>query len=283
MVFRKQNTSDSKPLLIAVAPNGARRTQQDHPKLPISPKELAETAAQCCEAGASMLHLHVRDKEGAHSLSAALYRAAVKEIEQAVGDEMLIQVTSEAAGRYQTSEQMSAIKELAPRCVSLGLREIVKDEEGFDDGEKFLRHLLKNGCLVQFILYGKEDIIWYKKLCANGVIPTPNNLVLLVLGRHGKQQYKESDLQDYLDLFQKKQNWMVCAFGAEESEVMRHAIQLGGHTRVGFENNLWLPNGDLASDNADLVSLTAAQAKQQGRAIAKACDAISLSMNTSNV
>jgi len=279
MVFSNQNASDLNPLLIAVAPNGARRTQQDHPKLPISPKELAETAAQCCEAGASMLHLHVRDKEGAHSLNADLYRTAIQEIEQAVGDQMLIQVTSEAAGRYQTNEQMSAIKELAPRCVSLGLREIIKDEEGFEEGEKFLRHLLENECLVQFILYSKEDIIWYRKLCVSGVIPTQNNLVLLVFGRHGKQQYQESNLQSYLDLFQKTQNWMVCAFGADESKVMHHAIQLGGHARVGFENNLWLPNGKLANDNADLVSLTVMQAQQQGRAISNATDAIKLSMN----
>jgi len=280
MELSKPSACNSKPLLVAVAPNGARRTQQDHPKLPITPRELAETAAQCCEAGASMLHLHVRDKEGVHSLCAKHYRAAVKEIEQAVGDRMLIQLTSEAAGRYQTNEQMSAIKELAPRCVSLGLREIVKDEKGFDEGQKFLRHLLEIGCLIQFILYGKKDIIWYNTLCANGVIPTSKNLVLLVFGRHGKQQYRKADLQDYLDLLQKTQTWMVCAFGAEESEVMRHAIQLGGHARVGFENNLWMPNGDLAKDNAGLVSLTVAHAKQQGRALASASEAAKLSKNT---
>ncbi len=279
MVFSEQNVSDLNPLLIAVAPNGARRTQQDHPKLPISPKELAETAAHCCEAGASMLHLHVRDKEGVHSLSAGLYRTAIKEIEQAVGDQMLIQVTSEAASRYQTNEQMSAIRELAPRCVSLGLREIIKDEKGFEDGGKFLRHLLKDECLVQFILYSKEDINWYIRLCACGVIPTQNNLVLLVLGRHGKRQYQESDLQNYLDLFQKPQNWMVCAFGADESKVMHHAIKLGGHARVGFENNLWLPNGGLANDNAALVTITATQAQQQGRAISNVAEAIRLSTN----
>jgi len=276
----KPSVSNSKPLLIAVAPNGARRTQLDHPQLPITPKELAETAAQCCEAGASMLHLHVRDEEGAHSLCAKHYRAAVKEIEQAVGDRMLIQLTSEAAGRYQTNEQMSAIKKLAPRCVSLGLREIIENEASFDKGHKFLSHLLEIGCLMQFILYGKKDISWYNTLCANGVIPTPNNLVLLVLGRHGKQHYKKTDLQDHTDLLQKTQNWMVCAFGPEESEVMRHAIQLGGHARVGFENNLWMPNGELAKDNAALVSLTAVQAQQQGRVLASASEAAKLSINT---
>jgi len=169
---------------------------------------------------------------------------------------------------------------LAPRCLSLGLREIIEGEEGFEEGGKFLRHLLEIGCLVQFILYGKKDIAWYNTLCTNGVIPTPNNLVLLVLGRHEKLQYKKADLQAYIDLLQKAQSWMVCAFGGDESEVMRHAIQLGGHARVGFENNLWMPNGELAKDNAALVSLTAAQAQQQGRVLASASEAVKLSMNT---
>ena len=60
-------------VMIAVAPNGARKTQQDHPQLPISPKEIAHTAAACLDAGACMLHLHVRDENLGHSLDAQRY------------------------------------------------------------------------------------------------------------------------------------------------------------------------------------------------------------------
>ena len=55
-------------MMIAVAPNGARKQKTDHPALPISPAELAATAVQCQEAGACMVHLHVRDVQGGHSL-----------------------------------------------------------------------------------------------------------------------------------------------------------------------------------------------------------------------
>ena len=83
------------------APNGARKTKADHPALPITPKELAATASDCLDAGASMIHLHVRDAQGRHSLDAELYRTAMSAIRRAVGDQLVIQVTSEAAGVYQ--------------------------------------------------------------------------------------------------------------------------------------------------------------------------------------
>jgi uncharacterized protein (DUF849 family) len=265
-----------KPLLIAVAPNGARRTHADHPQLPITPGELAHTAAKCYEAGAAMLHLHVRDEVGGHSLDAQRYRRAIKEIESAVGEEMLIQVTSEAAGVYQSHEQMAAIRELAPRCVSIGLREIIADETAIEAGARFLSELRDRACLVQYILYSIEDIHWYQGLCTEGIIPTSGNLVLLVLGRYGKQSYQDCDLRSFREALTQPDNWMVCAFGAQEHQVMSQAIQLGGHVRVGFENNLWLPDGSLAADNADLVALSALSAREQGRTLATIDDAVGL-------
>ncbi|MFQ5760733.1 MAG: 3-keto-5-aminohexanoate cleavage protein [Acidiferrobacterales bacterium] len=57
-------SEDWSPLILAVAPNGAHRTRHDHPALPITPAEIARAAAESCEAGASMIHLHVRDTAG---------------------------------------------------------------------------------------------------------------------------------------------------------------------------------------------------------------------------
>ena len=77
--------SHNQEVMIAVAPNGARKTQKDHPQLPISPKEIAHTAAACQEAGACMLHLHVRDKKLVHSLDVDRYRKTIQAIRQEVG------------------------------------------------------------------------------------------------------------------------------------------------------------------------------------------------------
>ena len=98
--------NENKPLMIAVAPNGARKTKQDHAGLPLSPAELALTAAECEDAGACMIHLHVRDQQGRHSLDADLYRDAIAAIRKQVGDELVIQITTEAVGIYKPDEQI---------------------------------------------------------------------------------------------------------------------------------------------------------------------------------
>jgi len=270
------NSKEVQPLLIAVAPNGARKQKSDHPALPITPLELAETAVKCCDAGAAMMHLHVRDAQNAHSLEPSIYRKAVREIKAAVGDRMLIQVTSEAAGVYQAPQQMEAMLALAPGCISAGLREFIPDETAIDSGGAFFTRLHAMGTLVQYILYSPDDIAWFQQLCQQGVIPGQSHLVLLVLGRYGAQTYGTGLLPQYLEVLYPATPWMVCAFGTEEPKVMQQAAALGGHCRVGFENNLWLPDGTLAEDNAALVRLVADMARQQGRPLADRALAVQL-------
>ncbi len=87
------------PSLIAVAPNGARKLKTDHPQIPLNAEELSETAKNCFAAGASMIHLHVRDENNRHSLAVDAYKEAIKEIQKAEPN-IFIQVTSEAVGIY---------------------------------------------------------------------------------------------------------------------------------------------------------------------------------------
>ncbi len=84
-----QHTPDSlPPVPIAVAPNGGRRTKADHPALPMTPEELARTAAECLDAGAAMIHVHVRDRDGKHLLDAEAYRQAIGAIRAEVRDRL---------------------------------------------------------------------------------------------------------------------------------------------------------------------------------------------------
>ena len=102
-------------LVIMVAPNGARRIKADHPRLPITPAEIADEAVPCAEAGASVLHVHVRSDDGRHTLDAELYRAAIDAVRQRLGERMVIQVTTEAVGRYGPAEQRRWCASFAPR------------------------------------------------------------------------------------------------------------------------------------------------------------------------
>ena len=128
--------------------------------------------------------------------------------------------------------------------------------------------LYRNRILVQYILYGPDDIHWYKHLCEQGIVPGENHMLLFVLGRYGKQAGHPSQLAEYLKALERPSPWMVCAFGSNELPVMEEAVRLGGHCRVGFENNLEIRPGITAADNAELVRSTAEIVRKSGNGVA---------------
>jgi len=262
------------PVLLIAAPNGARKTGADHPALPITPVELARCAADCLAAGAAMLHLHVRDGHGAHSLEPDAYRAAMREIRAAVGDRMILQATSESAGRYKAPEQIAAMRELRPEAMSLAIREIVPDAAAEAEGARFLAWLAREGVMVQFIIYAPDDLVRLRDLCRRGVVPFRRPSVLFVLGRYAAgQRSTPADLLPFLRPPTEDLDWAVCAFGPQECACVIAAAALGGHMRVGFENNLLLADGSLAPDNAALVRQAAEGARLLARPLADAATA----------
>ena len=267
------NEATTAPVLIAVAPNGARHGKVDHPAVPISPRELAETAIACAEAGAAMIHLHVRDENGRHSLEPERYRLAIEATRQAVGDAMLIQVTSEAAGIYTPQQQMRLIEELAPDAVSLAVREVLADDESIDAAAGFLSFLDRHGTAIQYILYDSIDTRRYGRLVADGVIPAGPHLVLFVLGRYSDKEVTPKDLDSFLTEFDNSVPWMVCAFGRGALDVLAEAASRGGHVRIGFENGWLLPDGSVAVDNATLVRAMATRVRDLGRSVATMAEA----------
>ena len=250
---------DWTPLIIAVAPNGARKTHQDHPALPMTADELARDAKACLDAGAAMLHLHVRDGDGAHSLDAELYRAAIQAVRKAVGDELVIQVTTEAVGRYTPDEQIALVRDLRPEAASVALKELTADGE--DKATDFYRWAFDEGIALQHILYTPQEVARLAYLVRGGVMPEGNLSVLYVLGRYGDGQSQPNDLLPFLEAADQHQLnpmlWSVCAFGAGEGAVALTALSLGGHVRVGFENNMFLNDNTLSPDNAALVKQAA--------------------------
>jgi uncharacterized protein (DUF849 family) len=130
------------PVAIAVAPNGGRRTKADHPALPLAPDELAT---------------QVRDRDGGHLLDAGAYNAAIAAIRAAVGDRLVIQITSEALGIYSPAEQMEVVRQVRPEAVSLALRELLPDESHEAGFAEFLGWLRREKIMPQIILYTPEE------------------------------------------------------------------------------------------------------------------------------
>jgi uncharacterized protein (DUF849 family) len=253
-----QSTTPSR-VILAVAPNGGRRGKSDHPAIPLTPDELAQDAAACLAAGASVLHLHVRDAAGRHSLSPELYADAIAAVRRAVGDALVIQITTEAVGRYAPEEQMAAVRAVRPEAVSLALRELAPGEADKAGFAAFMAWLQAEGIAPQIILYDRQDVDRLLQWAADGVLDAAATSALFVLGRYAEgQRSNPVDLLAFLGVGPVPfRDWMVCAFGPNEPRCAALAGLLGGHVRVGFENNLHRPDGRLAASNAELAGETA--------------------------
>jgi uncharacterized protein (DUF849 family) len=266
----RQNFDVDAPLILAVAPTGARKTRADHPAMPVTAEECARTAAACREAGAAMIHLHVRDAEQKHSLDADAYREAIATVRRETGDGMIIQMTTEAVGIYRPEEQMAAVRAVRPEAVSMAIRELCPDEDAVAAFADFLSWLKAESIGPQFILYSQEDCERFAELRRRGVVPYDRPFVLYVLGRYAPDQ--RSVPADLLPFLQADGgpglDWAICAFGPRESACALTAAALGGHARVGFENNIFLADGSVATDNAALVRQIADVAGLLGRALA---------------
>lgn len=255
-----ENSTASLPSVsITVAPNGGRRSKQDHPALPLSPEELAHCASQCLAAGAAMLHLHIRDRNGRHLLDGADYRDAIAAIKADTGDRLVIQITTEALGIYSPAEQMAVTKTVRPEAASLALREFVPDAAAESAFADFLQWLKREEVTPQIIVYSPEEALRLAQLRDKGLIPWNDIPVLYVLGRYVKDQLSQPrDLLPFLAPEAPRfDHWTTCAFGRHEAAAVTLGSLLGGHVRVGFENNLHLPDGKLAPDNAALVTTVA--------------------------
>ncbi|MEE9447232.1 MAG: 3-keto-5-aminohexanoate cleavage protein [Arenicellales bacterium] len=237
--------------ILASAPNGAYKQKKDHSAVPLSLDEIVTSAVDAVKAGVSLLHLHIRDEFGQHSLDADIYRRTIDAIEDQTGDQLIIQMTSEAANRYSPSEQIQTIKQVDAECVSIALRELIQDASHTASAQGLFHWCAERACRAQFILYSETDLLNYFEYLNKDIIPASPHSVLFVLGRYAQnQQSSPEDLLPFLKHQRRlKVPWMVCAFGASEPLCMLDAIKKGGHMRVGFENNLLRADQSVAKNN----------------------------------
>lgn len=253
------------------APNGARKTKDDHPAIPITPAELAECAVAILEAGASIMHVHVRDANGGHTLDVDRYRDAIDAIRARAGDQLVIQVTTEACGMYAADQQMAVVRELRPEAVSVALKEVCPDDASEPVAAAFYDWMQREGVFAQHILYSPEETARFESLRARGIIADESPFVLFVLGRYSSDLTGDvGELDDFIARASSDTRWAVCSFGRTEHEAVTAAAKAGGHARVGFENNLRMPDGREAADNTALVAAACSAAAESGRAVANA-------------
>lgn len=247
------------PLAIMSAPNGARLTTADHPRLPITVEAIAEDAAAVAAAGAQAVHIHVRDGHGGHVLDAARHLAAERAIRRRAGVDIVVQMTTEAVDRYTPRQQIDLVKAAAPEAVSIAMAELMPDAGAEAAAVELYRWMHARRIAVQHILYMPEELDRFSGYVARGLIPGERHSVIFPLGRYASdRQSRPDDLAPFVGRLREagteRYDWWVCAFGALETRLLTEAAALGGHCRVGFENNFLNADGGVAADNADRVA-----------------------------
>jgi uncharacterized protein (DUF849 family) len=255
------------PLILAVAPTGARRRKSDHPAIPITPGEIAKEARACADAGATLLHLHVRDERQNHSLDDGLYREAIAAVREETGDNLIVQVTTEAVGQYSPKDQMNLIRALRPEAFSISITELISDDNHEAEAAAFLAWAASENIHVQHILYSPSELMRFHALRKRGIISQAILCPLFVCGRYEGKLGGVEQLKQFL-ASNSDMPWMCCAFGADETDCAKLSIESGGHCRIGFENNLLNDDGVLAKNNADRVHAIAMLANELNRPIA---------------
>lgn len=243
---------------LMVAPNGATKTQDDHPALPITLDEVTETARACVRAGADGLHLHLRDGGGGHLLDSGAYREALTHLAGALPG-LPVQITTEAAGRYGPGHQKYVALNAGATLVSAAWREISREP----GAAAFYEAAAERGIAVQHILYDLSDAEGLAATLPERLLRDPALQLIFVLGRYVEGQVSSPDMLRPFTGWMAGEgiapDWMLCAFGQGETDCLVAGRRAGGKCRVGFENALVNADGTRAADNAERVAEVAAR------------------------
>ena len=261
------------PLIITTALTGAETTKQAQPNLPITPEEQAETAATCFKAGSRVLHLHVRDDDGNPTQSLERFEDVIQRVRKAV-PEMIIQMSTGGAVGEAFEKRMAPLK-LKPDMATLNAGTLNFGEEVFinspPDIERLAAYFGEVGVAPEIEVYESGMIDYVAKLVKKGLITHTPLHVQFVLGVPGGMSGKPKNLL-YMAEHLKEEiptaTWGVAGVGRWQLPCAMMAIVMGGHVRVGFEDNIFYHKGIIADSNAQLVARVTRLAEEFGRPIA---------------
>lgn len=263
-------------LIITAAITGAELTREKCPALPITPQQQAEAAKQAVEAGASVIHLHVRDKEGKPSQKKEDFQASVEAITSVCKDDLPIIQFSTGGAVGEKLENRLAPLSLKPPMASLNLGSINFGEEvfinSFSEIRSFAEAFKVHQITAEYEVYEAGHLDNLKRLVSEKLLSPPFHCQF-VLGVPGALMGDLNSLQFLIQKLPPQSSWGVAGVGRFQLPLAVHAILLGGHVRVGLEDNIFYSKGVLAESNAQLVQRIVRIAKEVGRDIATVTEA----------
>lgn len=262
-------------LIITAAICGAEVTKDHNPNVPYTVEEIREEARKAYEAGASIIHLHVREDDGTPTQSKERYQVCMEAIRQVCPDVIIQPSTGGAVG--MTADERLEPLELHPEMATLdcgtlnfGGDEIFVNTENMI--KEFGKRMIERGIKPECEVFDKSMIDMALRLSKKRFIKEPLHFNL-VMGVNGGISGEPRDLLYLTESLPKNATYTVSGIGRHQLSLNTMAILLGGHVRVGFEDNIYLRKGELAESSADFVKRIVDLSVILGREIATPKDA----------
>ena len=255
-------------LIITAALTGAEVTREQQPALPVTPQEIAIAAEECARAGASIVHLHAREADGTPTQDRETYREIIAAIRERC--DVIVQVSTGGAVGMTSAERLAPVT-LAPEMATLSMGTVNFGDDVFmnhpADMETFLHAMQQHGVKPEFEIFDTGMISTLSRWLKKGLLQGPQH-VDFVLGIPGGMAGTPQALMYLVEQLPPDATWTVAGIGSAQLPLGTLAILLGGHVRVGFEDNVYYRKGELASSNAQLVSRIARISEELNRPVA---------------
>ena len=267
----------SRPVVVTCALTGSFDTRGTNPAVPVTPEEIANSALEAARAGAAVVHIHVRDPGTAKpSMELALYREVVERI-RAHDSDVILNLTTGAGGRYVPGEGDPAVAgpgttlaapeartrhvtALRPEICTLDVATMNFGEHTFLNTPAHLRAMAAAakaaGAKPEIEAFDLGHVELARHLIAEGHLDSPP-LFQICLGIPWGAPATPEAMIALRDRLPKDAVWSGFGIGRAEFPMVAMAAILGGHVRVGLEDNLYLSRGVLAPSNAALVERAA--------------------------
>lgn len=257
-------------VIITAAICGAEVTKEHNPYVPYSIEEFVREAKESYLAGASIIHLHVREDDGTPTQSESRFKEVITAIKKELPD-VIIQPSTGGAVGMTNDERLQPINLYPEMCtldcgsVNFGGDEVFINTE--NDIIYFAEKIYQKGILPELECFGKSHVDQVLRLYKKGILKEHLHFSF-VLGVNGGQTGEERDFIFLKDSLPKHATYSVAGVGRYEFPLAELAIIHGGHVRVGLEDNIYLEKGVIAKGNKELVEKVVQLAIKHKREIA---------------
>jgi 3-keto-5-aminohexanoate cleavage enzyme len=261
------------PMIISVAVTGGEHGREATPHIPVTPLEIAQSAYEAFKAGAAVAHVHVRDDQELPLHDLARYRFVMEYLAERC--DMIINLTTDPGADISTSERLLAL-DLEPELASFDAGTMVWGDRVMNGSLGFLRTLAKR--MIETATKPELEIfhdgmIETCEQLANEKLLTDPLYFQFVLGVPGGAPATIPQLCHLVGMIPRDSSWSVTGIGRHGVHMAMAAIAMGGHVRVGLEDQIYYSRGVLAKTNAELVARIARLASESGRPLASSSDA----------